>query len=344
MPAAQGTRLTVEIRKRGLDDPGVAEFLAANDAYLFQQPVWGRVLEALGHPVGYYCLEEDGRIRIAQPFLLMRIGFFRLLYGDMPYGFAVGDVSRYQEFAERLADAARRDGVHRIRLSRNTYDPDVAPPGWHVQEHFQHVLHFEGRSEEQLWADFKRRVRHDVRVAERRGVVVKDAAHQADRDIIYDMYYRTMARNRTYVVWPRELLERIWNLIVEPGNGEMILSWHRGEPLAAMVTFYSGRRCFAFLGASTGEKRNLRPNDALFWEAIRRAIARRCDDWDFMMSPATDTALIAFKDKWGAVRHPFRFYEKDLAPVACKAWNLAFRIARTRTGGALLRALRKLTG
>ena len=213
-----------------------------------------------------------------------------------------------------------------------------------MHKHVQHVLHFAGRSEEEVWGDFKRRVRHDVRVAMGRGVEVKDARTEADRAVIFEMYYRTMARNRTYVVWPQGLIEVLWRLLVEPGRGEMMISWHDGEPLAAMITFYDGPRCFAFLGASSGTKRNLRPNDLLFWEAMKRAMARGCEDFDFMMSSRDDEPLIAFKDKWGATRHPFLFFEKDLAWLQCRAWNLAFRAARTRLGGAMLRWVRRRKG
>ncbi|HUU35668.1 MAG TPA: GNAT family N-acetyltransferase [Vicinamibacterales bacterium] len=125
------------------------------------------------------------------------------------------------------------------------------------------------------------------------------------------------------------------------GRGEMMISWHDGEPLATMITFYDGPRCFAFLGASTGSKRNLRPNDALFWEAMKRAMARGCQDFDFMISSRDDGALIAFKGKWGATRHPFLFFERDLAWLRCRVWNLAFRVARTSVGGAVLRWLRR---
>ena len=334
----------IEIRKRSLDDPQVDEFLAGQTTYLFHQPVWARALSALGHEVAYWCLQEDERIVLAQPAIYLRLGFFHLLYGGLPYGFAVGNVGRHDEFVGLLAEAARREGIHRIRLSRNHYDPDLAPAGYTVQEHMQHVLHFAGRGEGEVWRDLKRRVRHDVRVAQKRGVVVKDAVGEADRETIFRMYCQTMARNRTYVVWPRALIEEVWRLLVEPGRGEMMISWHDGEPLAAMITFYDGPRCFAFLGASSGTKRNLRPNDLLFWEAMKRAMARGCQDFDFMMSSRDDGALIAFKDKWGATRHPFLFFEKDLAWLRCRAWNLAFRAARTRPGGAMLRWLRRRKG
>jgi len=336
--------LSTVVRKRRFDDPQVDGFLAGQTTYLFQQPVWARALSALGHEVAYWCLQEDERIVLAQPAIYLRLGFFNLLYGGLPYGFAVGNVDRYDEFVGLLAEAARREGVHRIRLSQNLYDPDLVPAGCSAHEHVQHVLHFAGRSEAEVWGDFKRRVRHDVRVAMGRGVEVKDARTEADRAVIFEMYYQTMARNRTYVVWPRGLIEAMWRLLVEPGRGEMMISWHDGEPLAAMVTFYDGPRCFAFLGASTGSKRNLRPNDALFWEAMKRAMARGCQDFDFMMSSRDDGALIAFKDKWGATRHPYLFFEKDLARLRCGAWNLAFRAAQTRLGGAMLRWVRRRRG
>jgi len=333
--------LSTELVKRSADDAQVAEFFAERQAYLFQQPVWARVLEPLGYETAYYCLEDDGRIVLAQPAVHMRLGFFHLLYCGLPYGLAAGDTSRFGELAERLAAVARREGVHRIRMSHNLYDPDVELAGFTVQEHVQQVLHFAGRDKEQLWKDFKGRVRRDVRLAERRGVVVEDARDEASRDALFEMYRSTMVRNESFVVWEREMVERMWDLICGAGHGEMLLARHDGAPLAGIVTFYSGKRCFYFLGASSGAKRSLCPNDAVVWESITRALARGCEDFDFMISSRDDQPLIGFKAKWSAEQHPFRFYERDLRPLVCRLWELALGVVRTRLGGKLLRILKR---
>jgi len=328
------------IRKRAMDDPEVAAFVSQHETYLFQEPAWGRVLAALGYPLDYWCLEEDGRIVVAQQMALVRVGFFRLLCGGLPYGFAVGPLARYEEFVGRLAEAARREGVHRIRLSRNFYDPPLDPPGYQRQEHVLHILHFGGRTEAEVWKDFKSRVRRDVRLGQRRGVVLESADTPGARDELFRMYCDTMARNRTIVTWKRAMLDAAWDHLVRPGEGEMLIARFEGRPLAGMVTFYSGRRCFYFLGASSGTHRNLCPNDAVVWEAMRRALARGCEHFDFMTSSREDAPLMDFKAKWGATQHPFYFYEKDLAPLKCRLFDLALWAVRTRVGGVLLRFLK----
>lgn len=333
--------MAARVRKRGVDDPEIAEFLGGQQTYVFQTPAWCRVMAALGYEVAYYCLEEDGRIRLAQQAVRLQLSFFRLLYCGLPYGGPAGETSRAAEFIDLLAPVARGEGIHRFRLSRNFYDVDLPDlPQCTVQEHVQQVLHFAGRGEARVWEDLKPRVRRDVRLAERRGVVVEDGRDPAARDALFRMYERTMARNEAFVVWKREMIERIWELLVEPGQGEMLIARHEGEALAGMVTLYSGKRCFYFLGASSGEKRNLCPNDAVIWQAIRRAMARGCEDFDFMMSSRDDSALIAFKAKWGTTAYPFCFHERDLSRVACGLWNVSFRIARTTVGGRLIRLVR----
>jgi len=333
--------LSSEVRKRGLDDPLVGEFLSGQPTYLFQEPVWCRVLSALGYEVCYYCLEEDGRIVLSQPAVRMRLAFFRLLYCGLPYGGPVGDVARCGEFMEQLSEVARGEGIHEIRLSKNLYDPAVALPRFTAEEHVQQVLRLGGRTEAEVWSALKKRVRRDVRLAERRGVVVEEVGGREGRDELFRMYAQTMARNETFVVWNREMVEAMWSLLVGAGRGEMLLARHEGKALAGMVTFYSGKRCFYFLGASSGEERTLCPNDATVWEAIRRALAHGCEDFDFMISSREDLSLIEFKEKWGSARHAFLFYERPLARVACLLWRAGFRLARTRLGGHLIRRFRR---
>ncbi len=332
--------MATEIQKRKSDDPAVAEFLAGRPTYLFQEPAWQQVVAAIGFPTAYYCLVDAGRLVLVQPAAHMRLGFFHLLYCGLPYGSAVGDLSRYGEFVELLAGAARREGVHRLRFSHNCYDPELVPPGCLTNQHMQQVLHFAGRGEEQLWNEFKGRVRRDVRLAERRGVTVEEVTDQAGRDIIFDMYRQTMARNETYVVWQRGMVERIWELYCAAGRGEMLIARHEGEPLAAIALLYSGKHCYYFLGASSGAKRSLCPNDAVIWTGIRHALARGCEDFDFMISARDDAALIEFKDKWSTTQHPFLFYERDLNWLHCRAWSVAFKLAQSRLGGAILRRVR----
>ena len=333
--------MPARVQQRAIDDPAVSAFLAARSTYLFQEPVWQHVLATLGHLVAYYCLEEDGRLRVVQPAVRMKLGFFRLLYCGVPYGGPVGDADRLTEFFEGLAETARGEGMHRIRVSHNCYDADLsALPHCQVQEHVQQVLSLGGRSEEEVWGSLKSRTRRDARLGAKRGVTIETADTPAARDALFGLYARTMQRNETFTVWRREMVERMWDLVVGPGRGEMLLARHEGEPLAGLVSLYSGKRCFYFLGASSGEKRTLCPNDAVIWEAIRRAIAHGCDDFDLMMASRDDLPLIEFKSKWGAERHAFRFYERDLSRIACGLWNVSFRIVRTRVGGRLVRLLR----
>ena len=328
------------IRKRELDDPEVEAFLAGRETYLFQEPVWGEVLSSLGYSLVYWCLEEDGRILLAHQMARIRAGFFDLLCGGLPYGFATGDMSRLDDFLRLLPEAARAEGVHRIRLSRNQYDPPLEPEGYRVREHVLHILHFDGRTEDQVWKDFKSRVRRDVRLGERRGVGIESADSPEARDELFRMYCDTMARNRTIVIWQRAMVEKVWDLLVSRGRGEMLLARYEDEPIAGMVTLYSGPQCFYFLGASSGIHRNLCPNDAVVWEAMRRALARGCGGFDFMTSSRDDAPLIEFKAKWGATQHPFYFYEKDLAPLKCWLFDLALWAVRTRVGGTLLRLVK----
>ena len=333
--------MTVELVKRDVGDPEVAAFLAGQSTYIFHGPAWLEAVRALGHAVSYWCLTDGGRLVLVQPAVELHLVFFRLLYFGLLYGFAVGDRTRYGEFIRLAAEAAQAEGLHRIRVSRSCYDPALRLPGGREQVHVQQVLHFGDRSEEEVFRGFKSRIRRDVRLAARRGVEVVEAEDPALRDALFAMYRRTMERNEAFTVWSRPMIERIWETIVQPGNGELLVGMHEGEPLSALATLYSGERCFYFLGASSGTKRTLCPNDAVVWEAMRRALARGCEDFDFMMSDRDDQSLIDFKAKWGTEAHPFTFWEMDLKWLPCRAWDLAYTLARTKWGGRLVRWLRR---
>ncbi len=137
------------------------------------------------------------------------------------------------------------------------------------------------------------------------------------------------------------------------GVGEMtwLLAEHEGALLAAIALFALGRMAWYIWGASSDEGRNLMPNHALQWAAMRRAIARGCriyDLWGIPDEVGENPAAYAEPESWGegGLWGVYRFkqgfggrvirytgaWDLPLSGIGYRLYRLALRVRRG--GGA----------
>lgn len=194
------------------------------------------------------------------------------------------------------------------------------------------------RSEEDLLSGMKSKWRYNVRLAAKRGVEVRasdDRSFAEDFARWYEIYRVTARRDRIAIhsrKYYRDVLELSSAHDSSTGGlaGELLLAEHEGELLAGIVTVRLGARATYLFGASSDHKRNLMPAYALQWEAIRRAKAAGCVEYDMYGIPPADDpkhpmhGLYRFKTGFGGqiVRYPgsidYRF-----APVAGRLFRHA---------------------
>ncbi len=164
---------------------------------------------------------------------------------------------------------------------------DVQPPDT--------VLLDLGPGEEELLAAMKPKWRYNIRLAEKKGVVVREAGREALGEF-YRLYRATAARD-SIALHPERYYARLFSLAEEwagtaAGRGldprpdlRLYLASHNGETLAGIITLFRGKQAVYLYGASSDEKRNLMPAYALQWAAIRDAKAAGCSEYDFFGIP-----------------------------------------------------------
>ena len=77
--------------------------------------------------------------------------------------------------------------------------------------------------------------------------------------------------------------------------------------MAGAVFLDWNRRIIYRYGASDRRSWPLRPNNLIFWEAIRRGCASGARSLDFGRSDWADEGLRAFKSSWGTVEEELRY-------------------------------------
>lgn len=196
-------------------------------------------------------------------------------------------------------------------MTRPACAPDVArllaERGWRFsaeQIQFRNTLLLDlTRPEDELLSAMKQKTRYNVRLAERKGVVVRPGSG-SDLDLFYRLYAETASRDG-FVIRPPEYYRDAWGRFMEPGPdaaspaAHMLLAEVEGEIVAGLILFIFGPTAWYMYGASAERYREWMPNYLLQWEAIRLARSLGCTLYDLWGAPDT---LDDTDPMWGVVR------------------------------------------
>jgi FemAB-related protein (PEP-CTERM system-associated) len=272
---------------------------------------WRRVFEyGLNHRCEYFVARRDGRVVGVLPATIVRSLLFGRVLSSLPYVNYAGVLAESPEAEAALLDAAART-VERQRLSylllrhRARRFPDLP-----ARDHKVTMLLRLETSAEAMWRDLDRKVRNQIRKAEKSQVTVVTGGAE-----LVDPFYRVFARNMRDLgtpVYGSELFTEI--LTTFPEDAHVHLAQVHGRTIAGAITYgYNG---ILEVPSASGlrEYRNLCPNYALYWHMIQSAMARGLHTFDFGRSTPND-GTFQFKEQWGAEREQL-WWEYALAPGA----------------------------
>jgi peptidoglycan pentaglycine glycine transferase (the first glycine) len=146
--------------------------------------------------------------------------------------------------------------------------------------------------EEALFGAVKSKWRYNIRLAERRGVQIRQGTVQ-DLHTFYQLYAETGQRDG-FLIRPFDYYRTTWERFLaaqtdpsNPAGGALLLAEHAEEqaPLAGLFLLRYGKRTWYFYGASSDRRRRDMPNHLLQWEALRWAMAQGCTIYDWWGAP-----------------------------------------------------------
>jgi len=173
-------------------------------------------------------------------------------------------------------------------MEEGSFWDSVPPSGFQLSPHDIQpprtlIVDLQG-SEEQILGRMKQKTRYNIRLALRKGVVVRTSS---DLDTFYQMMRITSQRSE-FEVHSLAYFQRAYELFHPHGMCELLSAEYQEEPLAALMVFGKGNQAWYFYGASTNQHRNRMPSYILQWEAMRWARAQGYLEYDLWGVPDAD--------------------------------------------------------
>jgi len=206
----------------------------------------------------------------------------------------------------------------------------LAELGWHYapqQIQFKNTVLLDiGLDEEALLAAMKAKWRYNIRLAGRKGAVIKTGG-PADLADFYQLYAQTAERDR-FLIRPAAYYLDVWEQYLQAGRAELLLATVEQTPVAGLILFYYGQTAWYMYGASSGQHRQAMPNHLLQWAAIRAAKSRGCTGYDLWGAP---DVFEQTDSMWGVYRFKMGFggqtvqtlgaYDLPLQPLPYRLYN-----------------------
>lgn len=136
------------------------------------------------------------------------------------------------------------------------------------------------KSEEELLKSFHSKTRYNIRLAEKKGVIVKEMSNESGFKIFSKLYFETCKRQK-YFGHTQKYHQIIWDSL-EKNMAHILIAFYNEIPLASYELFYFKNTLYYPYGGTSLEYRNLMASNLLMWEAIKlgkKLGAEKFDMW-----------------------------------------------------------------
>lgn len=281
---------------------------ASWDRYVDQHPEatgyhrwrWRRVFErALGHRCHYLVATSGVRVVGVLPQVEVASWLFGRAMSSLPYVNYGGVLADSPAVAAALVDragarAAARGLSYVVLRHRRQCLPSLP-----VRTHKVTMVLPLDRDHTAMWNALDRKVRNQVRKAEKSGLTAVRGGHEL-LDEFYGVFTRNM-RDLGTPVYGRALFAEI--LECEPDAAQLHVVRLGGRAIAGALSYGYGDTMEIPSASSLKEHRTLCPNHLMYWTMIRQAIDERRARFDFGRSTPGDGTFL-FKEQWGASSEP----------------------------------------
>lgn len=148
-----------------------------------------------------------------------------------------------------------------------------------IQPRYVFRLDIKNKTEDEIFSNFHEKTRYNIRLSQKKGVVVKEG-NKKDLIDFYNIMKITGKRDN-FIIRPLEYFEKMYDELY-PNHMKIMMAYDKdNNPLSGIINIIYGNKVWYLYGASSNESRNLMPNYLLQWEMIKYSIENKKEIYDF---------------------------------------------------------------
>lgn len=237
--------------------------------HVVQSWEWGEFRKSLGLPLLRYGIFENGKLKQAFELTLHKIPFTNYFVGYLPKG-PLPD----KELATALKIIGKENKCAYIKVEPNIPSsssvkiyPEFkrSPKPLFTKHNF--VLDLT-QSEEELLKNLHSKTRYNIRLAEKKGVVVEERTDDEAFEIYLKLYFETTKR-QNYYGHSESYHRRAWKILKDANMARILIGFYDKKPLTAWMLFSFKETLYYPYGGSSIEHKDVMSNNLVAWEAIK---------------------------------------------------------------------------
>ena len=276
------------------------------NAHILQSAAWGELKSASGWEVHRLVAGKSGA---------------QILFRRLPYGMKFAYIPKgpvgedWNDLWLEVDRLCRRSGAIFLKVEPDAWErstdetnPTLPPARFRLTGHAIQpmrtlIVDLSG-DEMSILGRMKQKTRYNVRLALKRGIVVKPSS---DLETFYHLMEVTSQREH-FGVHQLDYYQQTYSRFHSKGQCELLLAEFEREPVAALMVLARGRRAWYFYGASSELHREMMPTYLIQWEAMRWARSAGCEEYDLWGVPDYELEALEanFSNKsdglWGVYR------------------------------------------
>ena len=280
-------------------------------------------------------------LRISDSKNVFQITFHKIPKTDFKIGYLPRSVFPSKEVLNFLSDYAKKNKIIFIKIEPNVEkvsnnETMKQSNNLKVSSHplfptWTQILDL-NKSEDELLKSFHSKTRYNIRLAEKKGVVIKEMSDDKGFEIFSKLYFDTCKRQK-YFGHTTKYHKIIWDSL-KKDIAHILIAFYNDVPLASYELFYFKNTLYYPYGGTSLEYRNLMASNLLMWEAIKlgkKLGAEKFDMWG-SLGPnydATDpwSGFTRFKEGYATKFTEFvGSYDLVINPMLYKIYNAVYSL------------------
>jgi peptidoglycan pentaglycine glycine transferase (the first glycine) len=158
------------------------------------------------------------------------------------------------------------------------------------------------KPEDQLLSEMKQKTRYNIKLANKKGVVVKEVRDEKGFNEFLELFFET-TRRQGYYGHTKKFHEIVWKNMKEEIS-HLFIAYFEGKPLAAFELFYFNNVLYYPYGGTSNENRNVMAPNLLMWEAMKFGMNHKAKYFDMWgandpASKEAESGYARFKEGYG---------------------------------------------